>query len=96
MENSTTYSTYYKRRIAVASVITIVLVALSYLIGSDIDSGYDYTCPTMSVTVEQGDTLASITERYCEGHTLQASWDIAKERGTSAVDIGDIIQLGGK
>jgi hypothetical protein len=96
MENSTTYSTYYKRRIAVASVITIVVVALSYLIGTDIDSGYDYTCPTMSVTVQAGDTLARITEAHCEGHTLQASWDIANERGTSAVDIGDIIYLGGK
>jgi hypothetical protein len=96
MENSTTYSTYYKRRIAVASIITIVVVILSYLLGTDIDNGYDYTCPMASVTVEQGETLASITERYCEGHTLQASWDIAEKRGTSAVDIGDIIHLGGK
>jgi hypothetical protein len=96
MENSTTYSTYYKRRIAVASVITIVVVALSYLAGTDIDNDYDYSCPTMSVRAEQGDTLASITEQHCEGHTLQASWDIAEQRGTSTLDIGDIVQLGGK
>jgi hypothetical protein len=96
MENSTTYSTYYKRRIAVASIITIVVMALSYLLGTDIDNGYDYTCPKASVTVQAGETLASITERYCDGHTLQASWDIAEERGTSTVDIGDIIYLGGK
>lgn len=50
----------------------------------------------MSVRVVRGDTLSGITAKHCEGHTLQASWDIANERGTSALDTGDIIQLGGK
>lgn len=50
----------------------------------------------MSVRVERGDTLSGITAKYCEGHTLQASWDIAEDRGTTYLDIGDIVELGGK
>lgn len=84
-------SKYIRRRIAVG-IIALVPVAL--LISKVIDSKYDYSCPTVSVTVEQGDTLSGITEKYCKGHTLQASWDIANERGTSALNAGDTIQLG--
>ena len=96
MRNSTTYRTFIKRRIALVSIVTIAVVSGAYLLGQFIDNDYDYSCPTMLVTAVDGDTLADITKRYCQGHTLQASWDIAHERGTSAVDIGDTIQLGGK
>ena len=84
-------SKYIRRRIAVG---IIVLVPVVLLISNVIDSKYDYSCPAVSVTVEQGDTLSGITERHCKGHTLQASWDIADERGTSALNAGDTIQLG--
>ena len=84
-------SKYIRRRIAVG---IIVLVPVALLISNAIDSKYAYSCPTMSVTVEQGDTLSGITERHCSGHTLQASWDIADRRGTSNIGIGDTIQLG--
>jgi len=96
MKNSTTYSTFIKRRIAVASIATIAIVSSAYLLGQFIDTRYDYSCPTMLVTAIDGDTLATITKRHCQGNTLQASWDIAHQRGSSAVDIGDTIQLGGK
>lgn len=84
---------YIRRRIAVG---IIVLVPVALLISNVIDSKYDYSCPTVSVTVERGDTLSGITERYCSGHTLQASWDIAEDRGTTDLDSGDTIQLGEK
>lgn len=96
MENSTPHSTYIKRRIVVAIIATISLITTSQALSKSIDDKYHYTCPTMSVRAERGDTLSSITAQHCEGHTLQASWDIANERGSSAVDIGDTIQLGGK
>lgn len=92
----TTYSTYIKRRIVVATLITTLVVAGAYLVGQVIDSDYDYSCPTMLVTATDGDTLADITKRNCKGNTLQASWDIAKQRGTASIDVGDTIQLGGK
>ena len=82
---------YIRRRIVVG---TIVLVPVALLISNAIDAKYDYSCPAVSVTVERGDTLSGITERHCKGHTLQASWDIANERGTSALSAGDTIQLG--
>jgi hypothetical protein len=96
MRNSTTYSTYIRRRIAVATIATIALVSVAQLTSKVIDSKYAYSCPTMTVIVDYGDTLSGITEKYCSGHTLQASWDIAEDRGTSAIGLGDIIQLGGK
>ena len=96
MENSTPHSTYIKRRIVTATLVTIALIAVSQILSKTIYDKYHYTCPTMSVRVERGDTLSGITAQHCEGHTLQASWDIANERGTSALDTGDIIQLGGK
>jgi hypothetical protein len=86
-------SKYIKRRIAVG---IIVLVPVALLFSNVIDSKYNYSCPTASVTVERGDTLSGITERHCKGHTLQASWDIANERGTSTLDTGDLIQLSDK
>lgn len=89
--SNTTHATYIRRRIVVA---TIAIVLVSYLIGKSFDAKYAYSCPTMSVAVERGDTLSGITERHCKGHTLQASWDIADERGTSALNAGDTIQLG--
>jgi hypothetical protein len=95
MKNST-YSTYIKRRIAVATIATIALIPSAYLLGQFIETEYDYSCPTMVVTATDGDTLSGITKRYCKGNTLQASYDIANERGTSALDRGDTIQLGGK
>ena len=96
MKNSTSHSTYIRRRIAVVSIATIAVVSGAYLLGQFIDTKYDYSCPTMMVTAVDGDTLADITKRYCQGHTLQASWDIAHERGTTLIHAGDLIQLGGK
>ena len=96
MSDNTTYTTYIRRRIAVATIATIVLLSLAQLTSKVIDSKYDYSCPTMSVTVDYGDTLSGITEKYCSGHTLQASWDIAEDRGTTDLDLGDIVQLGDK
>jgi hypothetical protein len=96
MKNSTTYSTYIRRRIAIATIATIALVSVAHLVSNVIDSKYHYTCPTMSVRAERGDTLSDITKKHCKGHTLQASWDIANERGTAHLDRGDIIQLGDK
>jgi hypothetical protein len=96
MKNSTTYSTYIRRRIAVSTIATIALVSGTYLLGQFIDTEYDYSCPTMLVTAIDGDTLSGITKKHCKGHTLQASWDIANERGTAHLDTGDIIQLGDK
>ena len=84
---------YIRRRIVVG---TIVLVPVALLISNAIDAKYDYSCPAVSVTVERGDTLSGITERYCKGYTLQASWDIADDRGTTDLDLGDIVQLGDK
>lgn len=78
------------------TIATIALVSVALLISNAIDRKYDYSCPTMSVTVDYGDTLSGITERYCSGHTLQASWDIAEDRGTTDLDLGDIVQLGDK
>jgi len=78
------------------TLATIAIVAGAYLLGQFIDTKYDYSCPTMLVTAIDGDTLSEITERYCKGHTLQASWDIAHERGTALIHVGDIIQLGDK
>ena len=93
MSDNTSHITYIRRRIAVA---TIALVSVVLLTNKAIDSKYAYSCPTMSVTVDYGDTLSGITERYCSGHTLQASWDIAEDRGTTDLDLGDIVQLGDK
>ncbi len=84
-------SKYIRRRIAVG---IIVLVPVALLISNIIDSKYDYSCPAVSVTVERGDTLSGITERYCSGHTLQASWDIAELLDTTTIHTGDTIQLG--
>jgi hypothetical protein len=84
-------SKYIRRRIAVG---IIVLVPVALLISNAIDSKYAYSCPTMSVRVVRGDTLSGITAKHCQGHTLQASWDIADRRGTSNIDIGDTVQLG--
>lgn len=78
------------------TIATIALVSVAQLTSKVVDSKYDYSCPTMTVTVIYGDTLSGITEKYCSGHTLQASWDIAEDRGTSAIGLGDTIQLGGK
>ena len=91
--SNTTHATYIRRRIVVA---TIAIVLVSYLIGKSFDAKYAYSCPTMSVAVERGDTLSGITERHCKGHTLQASWDIADRRGTPDIGIGDLVQLGDK
>ena len=82
---------YIRRRIVVG---TIVLVPVALLISNAIDAKYDYSCPAVSVTVERGDTLSGITERYCKGYTLQASWDIAELLDTTTIHIGDTIQLG--
>lgn len=84
-------SKYIKRRIAVG---IIVLVPLALLISNVIDSKYDYSCPTMSVTVTHGDTLSGITEKHCKGHTLQASWDIAELIDTTIIHTGDTVHLG--
>ena len=89
--SNTTHATYIRRRIVVA---TIAIVLVSYLIGKSFDAKYAYSCPTMSVAVERGDTLSGITERYCKGYTLQASWDIAELLDTTTIHIGDTIQLG--
>ena len=96
MKNSTTYSTFIKRRIALVTIATIAIASGSYLIGQIVNDGYSYSCPNITVKVVKGDTLASITNTHCQGDTLLASWDIARERGSSAIDIGDTIQLGGK
>ena len=93
MSDNTSHITYIRRRITVA---TIALVSVSLLISNAIGRKYAYSCPTMSVTVERGDTLSGITERHCKGHTLQASWDIADRRGTADIGIGDLVQLGDK
>jgi hypothetical protein len=96
MKNSTSHITYIRRRIAVATIATIALVSVAQLTSKVVDSKYAYSCPTMTVTADYGDTLSGITEKHCEGHTLQASWDIAEDRGTTHLDLGDIVQLGGK
>lgn len=96
MRNSTPHSTYIRRRIVTATLVTIALIAVSQILSKTIYDKYHYTCPTMSVRVVRGDTLSGITAKHCQGHTLQASWDIANERGTSALDTGDIVELGGK
>ena len=85
-----------RRKAKVVALVTIAIIAGAYLLGQSIDSKYDYSCPTMLVTAVDGDTLSEITERYCQGHTLQASWDIAHQRGTADLNPGDTIQLGGK
>jgi len=78
-----------KALLAVALVYSFVFV-----IGKVVDSKYAYSCPSLTVTVLGGDTLSSITERYCEGHTLQAAFDLADKRGSSFIQVGDIITLG--
>lgn len=84
-------------RFSVRAIALLTLfIAFTHLISRAIDTKYDYKCPNIVVVVEQGDTLSTITKRYCEGHTLQASWDIAQQRGTDTVSVGDHIQLGSK
>jgi hypothetical protein len=89
---------YARRRRKVASIALAIVsaLALTTLAGKHLDTKYDYTCPQMNVVAQRGDTLSSITERHCQGHTLQASWDIAKRLGTANIREGQLIQLGGK
>ena len=84
-----------RRRFVVKATLVVALAfAFAFATSKAIDNKYAYSCPSMSVTVVSGDTLSEITERYCDGHALQASWDIANERGSSLVQVGDIITLG--
>ncbi len=83
-------------RNAFMALTIVILVAGTYFLAQAIDSDYDYSCPSMLVTAIDDDTLSGITERYCIGNTLQASWDIAQERGSSSIAVGDIIKLGDK
>ena len=83
-----------RRFVVKATLVVALVVALSFALSKAIDSKYAYSCPSMNVTAMSGDTLSEITERYCEGHTLQASFDLARTRGSSLVQVGDIITLG--
>lgn len=84
-----------RRRFVVKATLAVALfVAVAFALSKAIDNKYAYSCPSMNVTAVSGDTLSEITERYCEGHTLQASFDIASKRGSSLVQVGDIITLG--
>jgi len=84
-----------RRRRVVKAVLAFALVyALAFVVGKMVDEKYAYSCPSLTVTAVSGDTLSGITERYCEGHTLQASFDLAHARGSSFVQVGDIITLG--
>lgn len=100
--NTTHHPNYYYTirdivRFSVRAIALLALfVALAHLISTTIESHFAYKCPNIVAVVERGDTLSTITERYCEGHTLQASWDIAQQRGTDIVVVGERIQLGGK
>lgn len=85
-----------RRKVALVALAVVVAVVTAVLTGKYVDTKYDYTCPQMSVVVMRGDTLSSLTERYCDGHTLQASWDIAHRLGTANIREGQVIQLGGK
>jgi hypothetical protein len=89
--NTTTLSA---KRIVLVVIATLVFVPTTYLVAKSIESAHDYKCPTLTVTVKQGDTLSGITKAHCEGDTLQASWDIARIRGGAFVQIGDLVQLG--
>lgn len=82
------------KRIALIVIASLLFVPTARLAGRIIDSAYDYKCPILTVTVKQGDTLSSITEAHCEGNTLQASWDIADNIGSTLIQIGDLVQLG--
>lgn len=76
--------TYYRVRSVVRFLFVATIATGAYLVGREIvDSTLDYKCDGTSVVVASGDTLWSIAQEHCEGHTGQAVYDLVGIYGTT-------------
>lgn len=72
-------------RIVIFSVIIFLLVFFGMPKPS-------YTCPNLSITVKNGDTLDGIVREYCSGTFTDALDDMVKEYGT-IIYAGQVVAL---
>ena len=69
--------------------IATVIVCLLVFFGMSKPS---YTCPNLSVTVKQGDTLDGIVREHCSGTFTDALDDMVSEYGTT-IYAGQVVIL---
>jgi len=72
-------------RVSIFLVITFLLVFFGM-------SKPSYTCPNLSVTVKQGDTLDAIVREHCSGTFTDALDDMVSEYG-STIYAGQVVTL---
>lgn len=81
-------------RTAVALTVMSVAVAacLSYIVHLNSKSN-SYTCSKSAVSVEQGDSMHEIVQRYCTGNLVNAVDDLVIGYGSSDIYPGEELRL---
>lgn len=84
--------TYYRIRTAVRIAFVTGVAVLAFTIGKALASEpYPYKCDGTTVTATEGDTLWSLAEAHCEGHTGAVTHDLYKEHGD--LQVGEVISF---
>lgn len=85
--------TYYRVRTLVRCAFLAGVALTAFLVGKALASDpYPYECDSSAVVVTAGDTLWSLAEKHCTGHTGAATDALVARYGTD-VQVGDIISL---
>ncbi len=84
--------TYYRIRTIVRGAFVAGLVIVAFLVGKALASEpYPYKCDGTIVNATTGDTLWSLAEAHCEGHTGAVVHDLYKEHGD--LQVGEAISF---
>lgn len=85
--------TYYRVRSLVRFAFVAGVAVIAFSVGRAIaNDPYQYRCDGSAVIVNAGDTLWSLAQKHCEGHTGHAVHDLAKVHGDQ-VRVGEIISF---
>lgn len=82
-----------KKQLATLTAIIFGALFLAGVANAALDKATAYECEDGIVTVHPGDTLWSIANRYCTGHTGHAVSVMADMHGTATLQIGDTVVL---
>ena len=84
--------TYYRIRTAVRITFVAGVALTSFLVGKALASDpYPYHCDGSAVIANTGDTLWSLAEDHCEGHTGAIVADLYADHGD--MQVGEIISF---